>query len=753
MTVRSRVRKRWFLSFLGVTAFPFVIGIFLFLRGERLIRTETDRVHQAQLSVLIHGLDSVFKEIRTLELSLIQDADLHALISGRLPTSEEYLTARRLIARYGASPLDASNAVEWMVYVRETNKVLTPTTYTHDANFLLRDLYGEPPWMLAQWRLQMRSTENRTLGTTGPAGWNAPPWEPVVVYRRHLPIGRSENARAVAVFSVSTPLVSDLLRTMLTRADDLVILWDGARSVAIGKTGVVSGLELPNEYPDVSTTIVMGGKRYTIYRDQSRQMPVQVVYALAEHGAFAVIRGHRTIGILALLVCVFLAAGLSGFFVIRNYTPVRRLLELVIRANGSRLRPDSDEFRIIEETLNRAMSETDELRALVLGQEQSLELYKFRSLLRGATSDSGRTAAEFFRHAGIHLYVVILIDPVHPDQTAAVEAAVRSAVEERLKVVDVTMIGDALCLVVGSPSEQYRSELADAANSVHRAVRSRVDESFAVAASPVHETKEPPRHAIVAAQGALDYRIVEGTDEVLHPNLTSMPRETFEFTLQQENDLANTIITGDFETANRITTEILDANFERRSLSIEMGRCLAFSLASMFIRTLNRVARFRENHIWDELRPIEKIASCLTSEQLRTTIRDLLLAVCTDIRQNSRSHGENLVTRITEYIAENLNDPNLGTKDIANTFDMNPAYLARVFKELTGFSFGEYINRRRIEIGKEILRSTDRTIADICREVGYPESSSFIRFFKKFEGITPGLYRDENRAVHPTSAE
>ena len=753
MAVGSRVRKRWFLSFLGVTAFPFVIGIFLFLRGEQLIRTETDRVHQAQVSVLIHGLDSVFKEIRTLELSLIQDQDLHALISGRLPTSEEYLTARRLITRYGASPLDASSAVEWMVYVHATNKVLTPTTYTHDANFLLRDLYGEPPWMLAQWRLQMRSTESRTLGTTGPAGWNAPPWEPVLVYRRHLPIGRSENSRAVAMFSVSTPLVSDLLRTMLTRPDDVVLLWDGAQSVAIGKNGVVAGVELPETYPDVPTTIVMGDERYTIYREQSRQMPVQVVYALAGHGASAVIRGHRTVGVVALLVCVFLAAGLSGYFVIRNYTPVRRLLELVIRSTGSSIRPDSDEFRIIEDTLNRAMSETDELRALVLGQEQSLELYKFRSFLRGAVSDSARSAGDFFRHAAVESYVVMLIDPVRPDQAAAVEAAVRSAVVEPLKVVDLVMMGNGMCLVVGSPSEKNRSELACAADDVHRTIRSRVDAGFAVAASPVLDATESPRQAIIGAQDALDYRIVEGTDDVLRPNLTIMPRATFEFTLQQENDLTNTIIAGDFETADLITTEILDANFEQRSLSIEMGRCLAFSLASMFIRTLNRVARFRENHIWDELRPIERIVSCLTSEQLRTTIRDLLLAVCTDIRRNSRSHGETLVAQITEYIAERLNDPNLGTKDIANRFDMNPAYLARVFKELTGFSFGEHINRHRIEIGKEKLRSTQRTIADIGQEVGYPEPSSFIRFFKKFEGITPGLYRDESRVVHPTRVE
>jgi YesN/AraC family two-component response regulator len=163
----------------------------------------------------------------------------------------------------------------------------------------------------------------------------------------------------------------------------------------------------------------------------------------------------------------------------------------------------------------------------------------------------------------------------------------------------------------------------------------------------------------------------------------------------------------------------------------------------MFIRSLNRVARYRENHLWDTLKPIDRIVACVTYEQLRTTIIDLLEVVCSDIEKGRLSHTELLIEQVIDHIAKKLNDPNLGTKAIADTFDMNSAYLSRVFKEHRGLSFSDYINQQRIEISKDLLSSTGRTIADIGQEIGYPESSSFIRFFRKFEGITPGQFREQ----------
>lgn len=56
-------------------------------------------------------------------------------------------------------------------------------------------------------------------------------------------------------------------------------------------------------------------------------------------------------------------------------------------------------------------------------------------------------------------------------------------------------------------------------------------------------------------------------------------------------------------------------------------------------------------------------------------------------------------------------------------------------------SIPDHINLMRIEKAKQLLADTSRSIQTVALEVGFLESSSFIRIFKKIEGITPGVYR------------
>ena len=742
MAQRVQVRVRWFLSFLGVIALPFLIGTVIFIRGERLIRREMDRVHQAQLSVFVQGLDTILKEIRTLEVAMVQDPELRRLITGGFARSDEFLAARSLINRYGTQSLDLRTSVEWIVYSWETGRILAPSAYTHDSNFLHHDLFGGPPWALAQWRQQMRALEDRRFALTGSVGWKSGGDGPVLVYARLLPGGRPGEARAVLAFSVSTPLVSELLRSMVTGADDAVVVHDGMIPIVFGDVDADSALRKPESFARVSERPEVADHRYTVYREQSAHMPVTVYYVVGERGAFGELRAHRIAGVIALLVCLVAAVALSAFLVIRNYSPVRRLLELIMESKSSPVRAASDEFRVIESTLVHAMDETDELRALVLGHERSLDVYRFRTLLRGVATDPEADALALLRSSGVAEFIVVLIDPVSSDRTPDLAKLVEATLPSAIRVVDRVLIEDALCVVAGSPGRLDPDRLSNAMTGLLHAVHARLGHAVALAVSAAHPVTESPRAAVVEAQSALAYRIVEGTATVLKPHLATMARETFEFTLQQEGELTNMILAGDFAGAQTLTVDILERNFEARSLSIEMGRCLAFSLATMIIRCLNRVARYRENHIWDQLRPIDRIASCATYEELRATIIDLLRVVCLDIERNRQSHGAILVAQIVEFIEGQLRDPNLGTKAIADRFDMNPAYLGRVFKEQQGGSFSDYINRRRIEISKEMLKATDRTLADIGAELGYTESSSFIRFFRKFEGVTPGQYRE-----------
>ena len=67
-------------------------------------------------------------------------------------------------------------------------------------------------------------------------------------------------------------------------------------------------------------------------------------------------------------------------------------------------------------------------------------------------------------------------------------------------------------------------------------------------------------------------------------------------------------------------------------------------------------------------------------------------------------------------------------------------------------SISDFLAKVRIQMAKEQLRSTDHNIRMIAEECGFLSSNVFIRVFKKWEGITPGAYREQEAARAKESA-
>jgi two-component system response regulator YesN len=72
------------------------------------------------------------------------------------------------------------------------------------------------------------------------------------------------------------------------------------------------------------------------------------------------------------------------------------------------------------------------------------------------------------------------------------------------------------------------------------------------------------------------------------------------------------------------------------------------------------------------------------------------------------------------------------------------ANLSSLFKEKLGENMVERVSKLRIDKAKELLLTTNRSVAEIALEVGYSSSGTFIRSFKKQEAITPTRYRQEH---------
>lgn len=75
-------------------------------------------------------------------------------------------------------------------------------------------------------------------------------------------------------------------------------------------------------------------------------------------------------------------------------------------------------------------------------------------------------------------------------------------------------------------------------------------------------------------------------------------------------------------------------------------------------------------------------------------------------------------------------------------------YLNIIFKKETGRTLYQYMTGVRMEHAKYLLETTEMSITDIASKVGYPNSNSFTRAFKRHTGPTPQNYRLlENKQV------
>lgn len=87
---------------------------------------------------------------------------------------------------------------------------------------------------------------------------------------------------------------------------------------------------------------------------------------------------------------------------------------------------------------------------------------------------------------------------------------------------------------------------------------------------------------------------------------------------------------------------------------------------------------------------------------------------------------------------------------LANMEGYNTSYYTHWFKQKMGCTPSEYLRITRIEKAKEILATTHYRLLDVAFQVGYTNSSSFIRAFKDVTGMTPREYRcQEERRRQP----
>ena len=84
---------------------------------------------------------------------------------------------------------------------------------------------------------------------------------------------------------------------------------------------------------------------------------------------------------------------------------------------------------------------------------------------------------------------------------------------------------------------------------------------------------------------------------------------------------------------------------------------------------------------------------------------------------------------------------------VAAVAHVSPAHFIRQFRAVFGETPHRYLQRRRVERSMFLLRETDRTVTDICLDVGFSSLGTFSRTFREVVGEAPTEYRRGNGPI------
>ncbi len=153
-----------------------------------------------------------------------------------------------------------------------------------------------------------------------------------------------------------------------------------------------------------------------------------------------------------------------------------------------------------------------------------------------------------------------------------------------------------------------------------------------------------------------------------------------------------------------------------------------------------RMMQIDTNEVLDEVKAQGgNIAACV--ERFLEQVGEKLPGEAAPVQDQAGYKKRNIVD-IVAYVHEHYLEDNFSVKYMAFYFDTSVSNISHFFKKNMGVTISQYVEQIKLERAKDMLENSDMRVSEIAQALRYANSTVFIEMFKKYEGVTPGGYRE-----------
>lgn len=770
MNRQFSVFHSWLLSYALIIAIALASSGILYVQASDIVEEEIHKANAALLNQVKQDLDGRVEEMERLSMQVFLNPRLQVLMHASLPLSEsQRFSIYQLIQDFKGHGATNSFIRGFYVYIPQLRQA-----FASDGAYSERRLYelfhqeeniGYEAWLNAVTALHSRHFTALSGGTAGDG-------RRTFAYLQSFPVGSSQTPLANMVVLVQEERLRQMLENIEWLHQGVLILADEEGRI-ITSTAPVDGAGLGLEKLRGSGLMnrELNGEKMAVSYTTSEKTGWKYIAVVPSGTFFNKLSLIRRIAAASMVLGLAASGFAALFFARRNYGPIRGLLEMFI-GSGREVQGDGpagaaapqNEYHVIREMISRTLNEKSRIRDELNEHNAAVKAGFLARLIKGRVSgvplhdslsafDIG-FVSDSFAVVAVHLERYGKLERGEPDGPDAGEAErlavfiVKNVVEElagEQQRVWVTEIEELLVCLFNFRKEagpDAASELIRVVNTAQLFVQEKFGIRFTAAASAVvHSVRGVPQSYAQALE-ALEHKFVMGGGRIILYEHLEPPKGRYYYPIEKEQQLINCIKIGDYAGSRAVLNEIFDRNLSSAGLSVEMVKCLIFDMTSTVVKTLDELGLTGEGELLERVGPVDRLAHCEDVFQMREQMFDIVRLVCEHVDGRKRSRNAGLKDTIEAYVRDHLADFNLSISWIAEELNMNASYLSRYYKEQAGESLVDYINKTRIEAAKRLLRRDELTMSDIAERVGYSSNVALIRAFKRYEGITPGKYKE-----------
>ncbi len=460
------------------------------------------------------------------------------------------------------------------------------------------------------------------------------------------------------------------------------------------------------------------------------------------HLSMGKLEGLRDLFALALLLIIILGGGFSILFSRMNYNPLRQL-RMFIQSSTGEISNNKNEIEAAKESILVLQRTKEEV--VKKGRESMKQAFIFK-LLNGEFEklEDMKKEGSLIGYSEWNKYLrVIYVVPEQNDNSSIDKEHISEIMLVELGCYYTVYSGVHLdstgIILILSAEDTDDIMLREVLSSLISKIFNECNNNVFVSVGGAYTGVNEVLLSYMEATDSSKYRLINGSNNIIfYSEICNSHREIFVYPKLEIEALREAIQLFDSDRIQHILNDLIRLITHKHN-SLFAAICLSYDiintllkgaeqLESDIISTSCKKKDFLQNQKFNSIEDITKII-----EQLGNSL-------CEQLRKNNNCIVD-FEHKVQQFIKRNYDDPSFSIQAIAEQLGLSLTTLSRQYKNRTGQNIKDYISNLRLEKAKELLVSTEQSVSEVSKAIGYLSENSFINKFKQIEGITPGTYR------------